>query len=159
MQHHKYSHNQQHGQTQQDQTLRYTDGHDGDGAGMLGVDPAFAARVEAEIVQSCPNVSFADIAGLTFAKQTIRELIVYPLQRPDLFPVGLDGGHPTGGVLLFGSAMQCTPCDTLPNICINSFPQHTAVVPSQTFSERERESARARKRFHPSDCVLVHAIT
>ena len=87
-QHHKYSHNQQHGQTQQNQTLRYTDGHDGDGdgsgIGMLGVDPAFAARVEAEIVQSCPNVGFDDIAGLTFAKQTIRELIVYPLQRPDL---------------------------------------------------------------------------
>ncbi len=44
-----------------------------------------------------PNVTFDDIAGLEEAKQAIREAIIYPIKRPDLFPLGWPRG-----ILLFG---------------------------------------------------------
>ncbi|AFH42378.1 AAA family ATPase [Fervidicoccus fontis] len=44
-----------------------------------------------------PNVKFSDIADLKEAKQAIVEAIVYPVKRPDLFPLGWPRG-----ILLFG---------------------------------------------------------
>ena len=44
-----------------------------------------------------PNVTFDDIAGLEEAKQAIREAILYPIKRPDLFPLGWPRG-----ILLYG---------------------------------------------------------
>lgn len=101
--HHQQQQQQQHHHQYQHQyNSQTTDPHSYlAAAAVQTTDPAFTARVESEILQINPNISFDDIAGLTFAKQTIRELIVYPLQRPDLFPAG--AGHTLGGgVLLFG---------------------------------------------------------
>lgn len=44
-----------------------------------------------------PNVKFDDIADLKEAKQAITEAIIYPIRRPDLFPLGWPRG-----ILLFG---------------------------------------------------------
>jgi SpoVK/Ycf46/Vps4 family AAA+-type ATPase len=44
-----------------------------------------------------PNVTFDEIAGLEDAKQAIREAIIFPIERPDLFPLGWPRG-----ILLFG---------------------------------------------------------
>ncbi|MEM3182764.1 MAG: ATP-binding protein, partial [Fervidicoccaceae archaeon] len=44
-----------------------------------------------------PNVKFDDIADLRDAKQAITEAIIYPIKRPDLFPLGWPRG-----ILLFG---------------------------------------------------------
>jgi SpoVK/Ycf46/Vps4 family AAA+-type ATPase len=44
-----------------------------------------------------PNVSWGDVAGLDDAKKAIKEVIVYPVKRPDLFPLGW-----SRGLLLFG---------------------------------------------------------
>ncbi len=44
-----------------------------------------------------PNVSWGDVAGLFEAKKAIKEVIVYPVRRPDLFPLGW-----SRGLLLFG---------------------------------------------------------
>jgi len=44
-----------------------------------------------------PSITFKDIAGLEHAKRAIMEAIVYPVKRPDLFPLGWHRG-----VLLFG---------------------------------------------------------
>ncbi len=44
-----------------------------------------------------PNVTFDDIAGLDEAKQAIKEAIIFPIKRPDLFPLGWPRG-----ILLFG---------------------------------------------------------
>ena len=49
------------------------------------------------IVTTKPKVTFADIADLEEAKRVIREAIVYPVRRPDLFPLGWPRG-----ILLFG---------------------------------------------------------
>jgi SpoVK/Ycf46/Vps4 family AAA+-type ATPase len=41
--------------------------------------------IDSEILSSSPNVSWDDIAGLDFAKKTIKEIIIWPLLRPDIF--------------------------------------------------------------------------
>ncbi len=46
-----------------------------------------------------PPVAWDDIAGLEFAKATIKEIVVWPMLRPDIF-TGLRG--PPKGILLFG---------------------------------------------------------
>ncbi|MBS7649706.1 ATP-binding protein [Candidatus Bathyarchaeota archaeon] len=49
------------------------------------------------IMKEPPNVTWDDIVGLEDAKRAIREAIVYPSLRPDLFPLGWPRG-----ILLFG---------------------------------------------------------
>ena len=49
------------------------------------------------IVQEKPNVKWPEVIGLEPAKKAIKEAIVYPVQRPDLFPLGWPKG-----ILLFG---------------------------------------------------------
>ncbi|KON31503.1 hypothetical protein AC482_00495 [miscellaneous Crenarchaeota group-15 archaeon DG-45] len=44
-----------------------------------------------------PNVKWSDVIGLNDVKRAIREAIIYPIQRPDLFPLGWPRG-----ILLFG---------------------------------------------------------
>ena len=44
-----------------------------------------------------PNITWGDVAGLEDAKKAIKEVIVYPVKRPDLFPLGW-----SRGLLLFG---------------------------------------------------------
>jgi SpoVK/Ycf46/Vps4 family AAA+-type ATPase len=44
-----------------------------------------------------PNVTWGEVAGLDDAKKAIKEVIVYPVKRPDLFPLGW-----SRGLLLFG---------------------------------------------------------
>lgn len=51
------------------------------------------------IVTEKPNITLKDIAGLETAKQTLREAIVLPLMRPDLFS---GARKPWKGILLFG---------------------------------------------------------
>jgi SpoVK/Ycf46/Vps4 family AAA+-type ATPase len=49
------------------------------------------------VVREKPGITFNDIAGLEEAKRAIMESIVYPVRRPDLFPLGWHRG-----ILLFG---------------------------------------------------------
>jgi len=49
------------------------------------------------IVSEKPNVNWEEVVGLDTAKKAIKEAIVYPVQRPDLFPLGWPRG-----ILLFG---------------------------------------------------------
>ncbi|CAL1535521.1 unnamed protein product [Lymnaea stagnalis] len=52
-----------------------------------------------EIMDHGALITWSDIAGLEFAKKTIKEIVVWPMLRPDIF-VGLRG--PPKGLLLFG---------------------------------------------------------
>lgn len=52
-----------------------------------------------EIMESKATVTWDDIAGLEFAKKSIKEIVVWPMLRPDIFN-GLRG--PPKGLLLFG---------------------------------------------------------
>ncbi len=49
------------------------------------------------IVMEKPNVKWNEVVGLETAKKAVKEAIVYPVQRPDLFPLGWPRG-----ILLFG---------------------------------------------------------
>ena len=56
-------------------------------------------KVLSEIVDSKPGVKFSDVVGLDGAKQILKEIIIIPNLRPDLF-TGLRS--PPRGLLLFG---------------------------------------------------------
>jgi SpoVK/Ycf46/Vps4 family AAA+-type ATPase len=49
------------------------------------------------VLQEKPNVNWGQVVGLDPAKKAIKEAIVYPVERPDLFPLGWPRG-----ILLFG---------------------------------------------------------
>jgi len=49
------------------------------------------------ILAEKPNVKWEEVVGLDNAKKAVKEAIVYPVQRPDLFPLGWPRG-----ILLFG---------------------------------------------------------
>lgn len=49
------------------------------------------------ILKEKPQVKWDEVVGLELAKKAIKEAIVYPVQRPDLFPLGWPRG-----ILLFG---------------------------------------------------------
>ena len=64
-----------------------------------GVDEAAAKQIFNEIVVKGDEVHWDDVAGLEAAKTALKEAVVYPFLRPDLF-MGLR--EPARGMLLFG---------------------------------------------------------
>ncbi|KAL7932378.1 P-loop containing nucleoside triphosphate hydrolase protein [Trichoderma chlorosporum] len=64
-----------------------------------GVDESAAKQIFNDIVVQGDEVHWSDIAGLEVAKNSLRETVVYPFLRPDLF-MGLR--EPARGMLLFG---------------------------------------------------------
>ena len=64
-----------------------------------GVDEQAAKQIFNEIVVQGDEVHWDDVAGLTIAKNALKEAVVYPFLRPDLY-VGLR--EPARGMLLFG---------------------------------------------------------
>nr|POF15275.1 protein sap1 [Quercus suber] len=64
-----------------------------------GVDEAAAKQIFNEIVVQGDEVHWDDVAGLEIAKSALKETVVYPFLRPDLF-MGLR--EPARGMLLFG---------------------------------------------------------
>jgi len=64
-----------------------------------GVDEAAAKSIFNEIVVEGDEVHWEDVAGLDAAKKALKEAVVYPFLRPDLF-MGLR--EPARGMLLFG---------------------------------------------------------
>ncbi|KAG5982918.1 hypothetical protein E4U55_001153 [Claviceps digitariae] len=64
-----------------------------------GIDEGAARQILNDIVVQGDEVHWSDIAGLEIAKNALRETVVYPFLRPDLF-MGLR--EPARGMLLFG---------------------------------------------------------
>lgn len=64
-----------------------------------GIDPLAAKNIINEIVVKGDEVHWEDVAGLDSAKTALKEAVVYPFLRPDLF-MGLR--EPARGMLLFG---------------------------------------------------------
>ncbi|KRZ80055.1 Fidgetin-like protein 1 [Trichinella papuae] len=84
--------------------LRTTDAKAGrriedDNDTLKGCDPELVNLIESEIVNKSPAVNWDDIAGLKQAKMAIKEIVVWPMLRPDIF-TGLLA--PCKGLLLFG---------------------------------------------------------
>ncbi|XP_072177548.1 fidgetin-like protein 1 isoform X2 [Diadema setosum] len=66
---------------------------------LMNIDPKMVELIMSEIMDHGPPINWDDIAGLEFAKNTIKEIVVWPMLRPDIF-TGLRG--PPKGLLLFG---------------------------------------------------------
>ncbi|MDR2202852.1 MAG: AAA family ATPase [Nitrososphaerota archaeon] len=67
------------------------------GAATMENDGSTKSGTDEVIVTERPLVSWDQVVGLEDAKRAIKEAIVYPVQRPDLFPLGWPRG-----ILLFG---------------------------------------------------------
>ena len=63
------------------------------------IDPAHVENILSEIMDGGQTVTWEDIAGLEFAKNSIKEMVVWPMLRPDIF-TGLRAAPK--GLLLFG---------------------------------------------------------
>jgi SpoVK/Ycf46/Vps4 family AAA+-type ATPase len=71
---------------------------EGGGATMEGGgNGSGKANNEELVVTEKPKVNWDEVVGLDVAKKAVKEAIVYPVQRPDLFPLGWPRG-----ILLFG---------------------------------------------------------
>lgn len=66
---------------------------------LKNLEPKMIELIMNEIMDHGPPVNWDDIAGVEFAKATIKEIVVWPMLRPDIF-TGLRG--PPKGILLFG---------------------------------------------------------
>ncbi|KPM40190.1 putative AAA domain-containing protein [Neonectria ditissima] len=64
-----------------------------------GIDEGAAKQILNDIVVQGDEVHWSDVAGLEIAKNALRETVVYPFLRPDLF-MGLR--EPARGMMLFG---------------------------------------------------------
>jgi SpoVK/Ycf46/Vps4 family AAA+-type ATPase len=78
-------------------------GHDADksdrkiGSEMRKPKESLGEEFDSLIMKEKPNISWNDVIGLDDAKRAIRESIVYPTKRSDLFPLGWPRG-----LLLYG---------------------------------------------------------
>lgn len=66
---------------------------------LKSLEPKMIELIMSEIMDHGPPVTWDDIAGVEFAKAAIKEIVVWPMLRPDIF-TGLRG--PPKGILLFG---------------------------------------------------------
>ena len=68
-----------------------------EGEGAEKTTPEGKNEEDELVVTEKPNVTWDEVVGLETAKKAVKEAIVYPVQRPDLFPLGWPRG-----ILLFG---------------------------------------------------------
>jgi len=66
-------------------------------AGGSGTSSAEKASYDELVLKEKPSVKWDEVIGLEQGKKAVKEAIVYPVQRPDLFPLGWPRG-----ILLFG---------------------------------------------------------
>lgn len=75
---------------------RRTESAGAEGGGEKSREEAKSTYEELVLTEK-PNVTWEEVVGLDSAKKAVKEAIVYPVQRPDLFPLGWPRG-----ILLFG---------------------------------------------------------
>jgi SpoVK/Ycf46/Vps4 family AAA+-type ATPase len=78
------------------QEMQIESNNGGDGGETATGDGGQPAATEL-VVTDKPKVNWTEVVGLDTAKKAVKEAIVYPVQRPDLFPLGWPRG-----ILLFG---------------------------------------------------------
>uniref|UniRef100_A0A182TB16 AAA+ ATPase domain-containing protein n=1 Tax=Anopheles maculatus TaxID=74869 RepID=A0A182TB16_9DIPT len=88
-----------HGQHGQDSSSTDDSQEDEIDERLKHIDPKMVELIRSEIMDRFQPLSWDDIAGLEYAKTIIKEAVVWPILRPDIF-TGLR--KPPRGILLFG---------------------------------------------------------
>ncbi len=109
------------------------------------------------VVTEKPQVTWAEVIGLDTAKKAVKEAIVYPVQRPDLFPLGWPRG-----ILLFGPpgcGKTLLAAAVATEINANFYSIDAASVMSKWLGEAEKNVAKlfgsARKSSQDSKPAIV----
>jgi SpoVK/Ycf46/Vps4 family AAA+-type ATPase len=109
------------------------------------------------VVREKPNVKWDDVIGLEDAKRAIRESIVFPFERPDLFPLGWPRG-----MLLYGPpgcGKTILAAATAAEINGYFISIDAASIMSKWLGEAEKNVARlfseARKLLEKGDPVII----
>ncbi len=109
------------------------------------------------IVTEKPMVNWAEVVGLDPAKKAVKEAIVYPVQRPDLFPLGWPRG-----ILLFGPpgcGKTLLAAAVATEINANFYSIDAASVMSKWLGEAEQNVAKlfgsARKSSNEGKAAIV----
>jgi SpoVK/Ycf46/Vps4 family AAA+-type ATPase len=79
------------------QDVRHEMEKEAEESGVEKATPEGKGEGDELIVTEKPQVKWDEVVGLETAKKAVKEAIVYPVQRPDLFPLGWPRG-----ILLFG---------------------------------------------------------
>ena len=94
---------------------------------LKGCAKELVKRIEQEVIDSGSPVTFEDVAGLADAKRSIQEMVIWPMQRPELFtglravPKGmLLFGPPGTGKTLIGRAIASSSGATFFSISASS---------------------------------------
>lgn len=66
---------------------------------LRNIDPDMIELIRSEIMDSGKTITWDDIAGLEYIKKIVKEVVVFPMLRPDIF-TGLR--RPPKGILFFG---------------------------------------------------------
>ncbi|MEM2026343.1 MAG: AAA family ATPase [Candidatus Bathyarchaeia archaeon] len=113
-------------------------------------------RFEDLIIREPPKVTWEDVVGLEDAKRAIREAIVYPSLRPDLFPLGWPRG-----ILLFGPpgcGKTLIAAAVANEINAKFIPVDAACIMSKWLGEAEQNVARlfnlARREANASPVII-----
>src|SRR5208283_944711 len=128
-----------------------------DGSGGPQMVPQLKASFKELVIKEKPNVRWADVIGLDDAKRAIRESIVFPFERPDLFPLGWPRG-----MLLYGPpgcGKTILAAATAAEINGYFISIDTASIMSKWLGEAEKNVAKlfteARKLLEKGDPVII----
>jgi SpoVK/Ycf46/Vps4 family AAA+-type ATPase len=109
------------------------------------------------IVTERPMITWEQVVGLDVAKKAVKEAIVYPVQRPDLFPLGWPRG-----ILLFGppgSGKTLLAAAVATEIDANFYSIDAASIMSKWLGEAEQNVAKlfsaARKVANEGKAAIV----
>lgn len=109
------------------------------------------------VLKEKPNVKFEEVVGLDDAKRAVRESIIFPVQRPDLFPLGWPRGMLLYGPPGCGKTMLAAA--TASEIDSYFMTVDAASIMSKWLGEAEKNVAKlfnsAKKMLEKNSCVII----
>lgn len=123
----------------------------------LKIVESLRASYDELVLKEKPNVKWDEVIGLDDAKRALRESIIFPVQRPDLFPLGWPRGLLLYGPPGCGKTMLAAAAAS--EIDSDFITVDAATIMSKWLGEAEKNVARlfesARKMLERSRSVII----